>query len=74
MSLRVSRDESQSLSRLEMKAHIQNHSWGAYSLALGLKNAVETAGAYGHLLVTAAGNEGLDTDQQENYHFPSAFS
>ena len=60
-------------------AKISNHSWGCYYTAestgcysQALHDAIKAADASGHLLVTSAGNDALDTDTQA--HYPSGYA
>lgn len=48
-------------------ASISNHSWGGGGYSLTLQESIERAGAEGHLIVAAAGNESADNDSVPSY-------
>ncbi len=53
-------------------ARISNNSWGGGAFSQALYDAIQAAGAAGHVFVAAAGNSGLDTDVFPFY--PSSYS
>ena len=52
-------------------ARISNNSWGGGAFSQALLDAIEIAGAHGHLFVAAAGNEATDNDTTP--HYPSSY-
>lgn len=53
-------------------ATISNNSWGGGGYSTALRQAIENAGAAGHIFVAAAGNNGRNTDNHP--HYPSAYN
>ena len=57
-------------------ARISNNSWGGGAYSQALRDAIEMAGAKGHLFVAAAGNGGPDLIGDDNDllpHYPSSY-
>jgi len=52
-------------------ARVSNNSWGGSGVSLALQQAIQQAGAAGHLFVAAAGNAGSDIDVSPTY--PAAY-
>lgn len=50
---------------------LTSNSWGGGGYSQALKDAIDAAGAAGHLFVAAAGNNGMNTDGSPNY--PSCY-
>ncbi|MEL6330708.1 MAG: S8 family peptidase [Planctomycetota bacterium] len=48
-------------------AQISNNSWGGGGFSTALRDAIANAGNQGHLFVSAAGNDGRNTDSQPAY-------
>ncbi len=55
-----------------MGAHITNHSWGTSARSTALEEALGRAQEAGMLVVSSAGNDGLDLDAGHP-HYPSSF-
>lgn len=55
-----------------LKIKITNNSWGGGGYSQGLYDAIKAAGeTYGQLFIAAAGNDGLDNDEEP--HYPSSY-
>ncbi|MDH5217290.1 MAG: S8 family serine peptidase, partial [Gammaproteobacteria bacterium] len=54
-------------------AALSNLSWGVPSFSQVLYDAIENAGAKNHLIVTSAGNDGLDLDPDVSPIYPAAY-
>eukprot|EP01068_Selenidium_serpulae_P015553 Selendium_serpulae@DN6221_c0_g3_i1.p1 len=55
-------------------ARISNNSYGGYGHSSVEFRAIERAKIYGHLFVSSAGNNNLDTDLEANDHTPSVYN
>jgi len=56
---------------VKAKAKISNNSWGGGGSSTALYQAIEAAGAAGHIFVAAAGNNKTNTDRKA--HYPSSY-
>ncbi len=52
-------------------ARLSNNSWGGGAFSQSLSDAIQMAGAKGHLFIAAAGNSGTDNDAVP--HYPSSY-
>lgn len=56
---------------VENGAQISNNSWGGGPFSTSMRNAILAAAVEGHLFVSSAGNDGVDTDAIP--HYPSGY-
>lgn len=52
---------------IDKGAHLSNNSWGGGGYSQALKDAIDAAGAAGHLFFAAAGNSNSDNDSTPSY-------
>jgi len=56
-----------------MDIPITNNSWGGYGYSQALKDEIDYAYSLGHIVVAAAGNDGVDNDGYY-MHYPSSYN